>query len=120
MEKTMVMKILEQKKIKYNAHYYEANSLDAVYVANTLNQDPLRVFKTLVTTDGSNHYYVFAIPVNQTLDLKGVAKIVGTSGGSSDDDGKRKPVVNKNKKVGPNEPCPCGSGRKYKHCCGRK
>ena len=49
-----------------------------------------------------------------------VAKIVGTSGGSSDEDGKRKPVVNKNKKVGPNEPCPCGSGRKYKHCCGRK
>ena len=49
-----------------------------------------------------------------------VAKIVGTSGGSSDDDGKRKPVVNKTKKVGPNEPCPCGSGRKYKHCCGRK
>ncbi len=49
-----------------------------------------------------------------------VAKIVGTSGGSSDDDGKRKPIVNKNKKIGPNEPCPCGSGRKYKHCCGRK
>ena len=49
-----------------------------------------------------------------------VAKIVGTSGGSSDDDGRRKPVVNKTKKVGPNEPCPCGSGRKYKHCCGRK
>ena len=49
-----------------------------------------------------------------------VAKIVGTSGGSSDDSGKRKPVINKDKKVGPNEPCPCGSGRKYKHCCGRK
>ena len=49
-----------------------------------------------------------------------VAKIVGTSGGSSDDDGKKKPVVNKNKKIRPNEPCPCGSGRKYKHCCGRK
>ena len=31
-----------------------------------------------------------------------------------------KKVVNKTKKVGPNEPCPCGSGRKYKHCCGRK
>ena len=49
-----------------------------------------------------------------------VAKIVGTSGGSSDDDGKKKPVVNKTAKVGPNQPCPCGSGRKYKHCCGRK
>ena len=72
MEKTMVMKILEQKKIKYNAHYYEANSLDAVYVANTLNQDPLRVFKTLVTV--GSKYYVFMVPANKELDLKKCAK----------------------------------------------
>jgi len=32
----------------------------------------------------------------------------------------REPFVRKTKKVGRNEPCPCGSGRKYKHCCGRK
>lgn len=31
---------------------------------------------------------------------------------------KKQPVVNKNK-VGRNDPCPCGSGKKYKHCCGR-
>lgn len=30
-----------------------------------------------------------------------------------------RPVVNVTAKVGPNEPCPCGSGRKYKKCCGR-
>ena len=32
---------------------------------------------------------------------------------------KNKPIVNTGKKVGRNEPCPCGSGKKYKHCCGK-
>ncbi|NOQ18309.1 MAG: hypothetical protein GQ507_03620 [Dehalococcoidales bacterium] len=31
----------------------------------------------------------------------------------------KQPVKVKGKKVGRNEPCPCGSGKKYKHCCGR-
>ena len=74
MDKTMVMKILDQKKIKYNAHYYDTQSLDAVYVANTLNQDPLRVFKTLVTI--GSKYYVFMVPANKELDLKKCAKIL--------------------------------------------
>ncbi|MCD6319519.1 MAG: SEC-C domain-containing protein, partial [Candidatus Desulfofervidaceae bacterium] len=32
---------------------------------------------------------------------------------------KRKPVRRKGRKIGRNDPCPCGSGKKYKHCCGR-
>jgi len=32
----------------------------------------------------------------------------------------RKPAVIAGKRVGRNDPCPCGSGKKYKHCCGRK
>ena len=34
-------------------------------------------------------------------------------------DGSARPVQRKAKKVGRNDPCPCGSGKKYKHCCGR-
>ncbi len=37
--------------------------------------------------------------------------------GTSDGTVKRQPVRNKDKKVGPNDPCPCGSGKKYKKCC---
>jgi preprotein translocase subunit SecA len=33
-------------------------------------------------------------------------------------DEKKKPVVRKQRKIGRNEPCPCGSGKKYKKCCG--
>lgn len=32
---------------------------------------------------------------------------------------KQTPIVNTEKKVGRNDPCPCGSGKKYKNCCGR-
>ncbi len=46
-----------------------------------------------------------------------VAKITGTSGGDGSD--KKRPVRNTDKKVGRNDPCPCGSGKKYKQCCGR-
>ena len=47
-----------------------------------------------------------------------VAKVTGQSGGSEDaaSSGKKEPV-RKTIKVGPNDPCPCGSGKKYKKCC---
>lgn len=45
-----------------------------------------------------------------------VAKEVDTV---NPDDGKQKPYVRKKKKIGRNDPCPCGSGKKYKNCCGR-
>ena len=57
----------------------------------------------------------------QPLRINFVPKITNlqTSGGSNEDTPKRQPVVNKEKKVGRNDPCPCGSGKKYKNCCGK-
>jgi preprotein translocase subunit SecA len=54
----------------------------------------------------------------EKMQRKEVAKITGTSGGDLGDSGKQQPVVKKEKKVGRNDPCPCGSGKKYKKCCG--
>ncbi|MBQ7492669.1 MAG: preprotein translocase subunit SecA [Clostridia bacterium] len=56
---------------------------------------------------------IFLARVN--MQREQVAKETGTSG---DGTLQRRPVVKKNK-VGRNDPCPCGSGKKYKHCCGR-
>ncbi len=54
----------------------------------------------------------------QEPERKQVAKITGTSGGDGSD--KKQPVrKSAADKVGRNDPCPCGSGKKYKHCCGR-
>ena len=54
--------------------------------------------------------------VRQNLEREEVAKPTGTSGGS-DEIIKKKPVT-ATKKPGRNDPCPCGSGKKYKNCCG--
>ncbi len=45
-------------------------------------------------------------------------KVTSETSSSSDGTLKKEPVRNKDKKVGPNDPCPCGSGKKYKKCCG--
>ncbi len=55
----------------------------------------------------------------EKLQRKEVAKITGVSGGdASSIGGRQQPIVKKEKKVGRNDPCPCGSGKKYKKCCG--
>ncbi|MBQ3102878.1 MAG: Cys-tRNA(Pro) deacylase [Oscillospiraceae bacterium] len=78
-EKTNAMRILDQKKIPYIAHTYDGSggAVDGVTVARSLGQDENRVYKTLVTRGASGQYYVFDIPVAETLDLKKAAKAVG-------------------------------------------
>jgi len=44
--------------------------------------------------------------------------ITSTTSGASDGTEKKQPKRNASRKIGPNEPCPCGSGKKYKNCCG--
>lgn len=77
-EKTNVMRVLEQKKIPYKSHcYVESGAVNGEEVAAVLGQDPVRVFKTLVTVGKSKTNYVFVIPVKDELDLKKAAKAVG-------------------------------------------
>lgn len=78
MQKTNVMRILEQKKIEYKSYsYVDTDAVSGIEVAKVLNQDPKKVFKTLVTVAGSNKNYVFVIPVEKELNLKKAAKAVG-------------------------------------------
>ena len=57
------------------------------------------------------------IRVEQKVEREQVAKVTGTN---KDDTATRAPKKRSSKKVYPNDPCPCGSGKKYKQCCGRK
>lgn len=61
--------------------------------------------------------FISRAQLRDNLQREEVAKPTGTSGGG-DEAIKRKPVTNKDKKVGRNDLCPCGSGKKYKYCCG--
>ena len=60
---------------------------------------------------------LYHVHVEQKIEREQVAKVTGTNKDSS---GPKKPVQRKDIKVYPNDPCPCGSGKKYKQCCGRK
>ncbi len=57
------------------------------------------------------------IKVEQKVEREQVAKVTGTN---KDDSVAKAPAKRANAKIYPNDPCPCGSGKKYKQCCGRK
>ena len=78
-QKTNAMRILDAKKIEYNMHTYEVddNHIDGISVAQKLNQDENMVFKTLVAQGASKNFYVFVIPVAESLDMKKAAKAAG-------------------------------------------
>ena len=56
------------------------------------------------------------VHVEQKVEREEVAKVTGTN---KDTSIKKKPVERRVEKIGRNDLCPCGSGKKYKHCCGR-
>ena len=60
---------------------------------------------------------LFHVRIEQKVEREQVAKATGTN---KDESSVRAPKKREEKKVYPNDPCPCGSGKKYKQCCGRK
>lgn len=77
-EKTNVMRILDQRSIKYQSYsYVDTDAINGLDVANALNQNPSQVFKTLVTVGASKKHYVFLVPVASELNLKNAARAVG-------------------------------------------
>ena len=60
---------------------------------------------------------LFHVRIEQKVEREQVAKVTGTN---KDDTLQKGPVKRMEAKVYPNDPCPCGSGKKYKQCCGRK
>lgn len=77
-DKTNVMRVLDQKKVVYNSHSYKPDAtMTGEEIAALLNEDPQKVFKTLVTQGKSGQYYVFVVPVQAELELKKAAKAAG-------------------------------------------
>lgn len=82
-QKTNVMRILEQANIAYTPYFYDETTVPSgksdygVHVAELLGLDPEASFKTLVAQGASKNYYVYEVPVGDSLDLKKAAKAVG-------------------------------------------
>lgn len=91
------------------------------------NEDPVRAYQVegfdmfeemTASIQEDTVKMLMRVKPQEKVQRKEVAKITGTSGGDLGGTGKPQPVVKKDKKVGRNDPCPCGSGKKYKKCCG--
>ncbi len=59
---------------------------------------------------------LFNVKIEQKVEREQVADVTGTN---KDDSGPKMPAKREENKIYPNDPCPCGSGKKYKQCCGR-
>ena len=76
--KTNAMRILDRQKISYEYEEYECDEfVDGIQVADQLGYAHELVFKTLVTTGKSGNHYVFVIPIEDEIDFKKAAKVVG-------------------------------------------
>ena len=92
------------------------------------NEDPVRAYQVegfdmfeemTAAIQEDTVKMLMRVKPQEKLQRKEVARITGVSGGDASNIGGRpQPVVNKEKKVGRNDPCPCGSGKKYKKCHG--
>ena len=84
-------------------------------------EEGFQMFEAMVTAireETVRRLFLVQLRPAQDLKRQKVAKETGTS--APDKSVKKQPVRNKDKKVGPNDFCPCGSGKKYKKCCMQK
>ncbi|MBO1719997.1 preprotein translocase subunit SecA [Extibacter sp. GGCC_0201] len=86
-------------KVEYKMHGYDMFGA----MTKSITEDTIRT--------------LFHVRIEQKVEREQVAKVTGTN---KDESAVRGPKRRAEKKVYPNDPCPCGSGKKYKQCCGRK
>ena len=130
-----IMSEIERKVLLRNVDVHWMDHLDAmdelkrgIYLRSYGQQDPVVAFRmesfdyfdemnALIREGTATMLLTFRLKSEEDVKREQTAKITGASG-SSDGSDKKQPVK-KGKKVGRNDPCPCGSGKKYKQCCGK-
>mgnify|MGYP003290692845 CR=1 FL=1 len=129
-----IMKELERKVLLHNVDKRWMDHIDAmeelkrgIYLRSYAQQDPVIAFRmesydmfdemtSLIREGTVITLLTFQLKSEEDIKREQAAKITATSG-STDGSDKKRPIK-KGEKVGRNDPCPCGSGKKYKKCCG--
>ena len=130
-----IMSEIERKVLLHSVDTHWMDHLDAmdelqrgIYLRSYAQQDPVVAFRmesfdyfdemnNLIRESTVTTLLTFRLRSEEDIKREQAAKITSATGASDGTD--RKQPVRKDKKIGRNEPCPCGSGKKYKHCCGR-
>ena len=129
-----IMSELERKVLLRNVDQRWMDHLDAmeelkrgIYLRSYAQQDPVVAFRmesfdmfdemtSLIREGTVTTLTLFRLRSEEDVKREQTAKITATNGAS--DGSEKKQPVKKGEKVGRNDPCPCGSGKKYKKCCG--
>ena len=122
-ERVVLLKVIDNK---WMSHIDDMDLREGIGLQAYGNRDPLVEYKM-------NAYEMFDdmtaairedtirilchIRVEEKVEREPAAKVTGTN---RDDSAARAPQRRQTQKIYPNDPCPCGSGKKYKQCCGRK
>ena len=102
-----------------------AHLKEGIFLRQYAQDNPLRAYTSegfelfdimLENIDKYTTLYLVRAEIRQNIERKQVVKNQSTNDSDSDSKGH---TVKKGKKIGRNEPCPCGSGKKYKQCCGK-
>ena len=102
-----------------------AHLKEGIFLRQYAQDNPLRAYTSegfelfdimLENIDKYTTLYLVKAEIRQNIERKQVVKNQSTNDSDSDSKGH---TVKKGKKIGRNEPCPCGSGKKYKNCCGK-
>ena len=122
-ERVVLLKAIDHK---WMAHIDDMAQLQqGIHMVAYGQKDPLVEYKMSgfdmfdAMTDGIREETVrliMHVRVEQKLEREQVAQVTGTN---KDDTVAKGPVKRESEKIYPNSPCPCGSGKKYKQCCGR-
>ena len=123
LERVILLKVIDQK---WMAHLDDMDQLRQGIGLQAFGQrDPLVEYKLMgfEMFDGMTQNMredtlrlMYHVRMEEKVEREEVVKVTGTN---KDDSAQAKPKT-KEKKIYPNDPCPCGSGKKYKHCCMNK
>ena len=104
-------------ELRRGIHLRAIGQYDPVVVYRNEGFDMFEQMVSAIREDTARSILTVQLRTNEQPKRQQVAKITGTSGGDGSD--KKQPVRKAaGAKVGRNDPCPCGSGKKYKKCCG--
>ena len=124
LERVILLKVIDRK---WMAHLDDMDQLRQGIGLQAYGQrDPLVEYKLMgfEMFDGMTQNMredtlrlLYHVRVEEKVEREEVAKVTGTN---KDDSAEKKPKTREAKKIYPNDLCPCGSGKKYKHCCMNK
>ncbi|MEE1002764.1 MAG: preprotein translocase subunit SecA [Acutalibacteraceae bacterium] len=104
-------------QLREGIHLRSYGQHDPVVAYRNEGYDMFNAMTESIKEDTTKRILNVRLRQNQQLERERVAKETGASG--ADDGSVKKEPIRKAKKPGRNDPCPCGSGKKYKKCCGR-